>query len=93
MSWDCTVRNWSSLRAVLVILLVRGTKDVADFLQDGLLEPEEYKGGYAHGGILASGRNLAAQYLPKLKDLKQVTRKYQIANTAICNRLMDANLL
>ena len=78
---------------VLVILLVRGTKHVADFLQDGLLEPEEYKGGYAHGGILASGKNLAAQYLPKLQDLQQVTRKYRIANTAICNGLMDANLL
>ena len=60
---------------VVVTLVVRGTKHIADFLQDGLLEPEEYRGGHAHSGILASGKNLAKQYLPKLKDLHEITRK------------------
>jgi hypothetical protein len=61
---------------VLVTLVVRGTKDFSDLLQDGTLEPEEYRGGYAHGGILASGKNLAKQYLPKLKDLHEITSKW-----------------
>lgn len=69
---------------VLVVLLVRGTKEIADFLQDGLLEPEAYKGGYAHGGILASGKNLAQQYLPKLQDLHRVTRKYSLQSFGNC---------
>jgi len=63
---------------VLVTLVVRGTKHMADFLQDGLLEPEAYRGGYAHGGILASGKNLAQKYLPKLKDLHQVAQRDKI---------------
>jgi hypothetical protein len=60
---------------VLVTLVVRGSKDYADFLNDGLLEPEEYRGGYAHQGILASGKNLVQQYLPILKDLHNITSK------------------
>jgi len=63
---------------VVVTLVVRGTKDIADFLQDGLLEPEEYRGGHAHSGILASGKNLAKQYLPKLKDLHEITQRDKI---------------
>jgi len=63
---------------VVVTLVVRGTKHIADFLQDGLLEPEEYRGGYAHSGILASGKNLAKQYLPKLKDLHDITQRDKI---------------
>lgn len=69
-------RNANPQSEVLVSLVVRGSKSIADFLQDGLLEPEPYKGGYAHGGILASGKNLAQQYLPKLRELHQVTRTW-----------------
>jgi pimeloyl-ACP methyl ester carboxylesterase len=52
-----------------VTLVVRGTKHLSDALADALLEPVEYRGGYAHGGILASGKALAETYLPKLKEL------------------------
>ena len=62
---------------VLVSLVVRGTKHAADLLQDGLLEPEDYRGGYAHSGILASGKNLAKQYLPKLKDIHDITGEWK----------------
>jgi len=58
---------------VLVTLVVRGTKQISDLLSDGLLEPEEYRGGHAHGGILASGKNLAKKYLPMLRDLHKIT--------------------
>ncbi len=56
----------SELTATLVI---RGTKDLSDALADALLEPAEYRGGFAHGGILDSGKNLAKKYLPKLQAL------------------------
>lgn len=54
-----------------VTLVVRGTKDLSDALADALLEPAEYRDGYAHGGILENGKNLAERYLPKLKSLLQ----------------------
>lgn len=58
---------------VVVVLVVRGTKYLSDALADSLLEPGEYKGGYAHGGILASGKALAAKHLSRLKDLHEFT--------------------
>lgn len=61
---------WESKNSELAVLLaVRGTKDLSDALADALLEPVEYRGGYAHGGILENGKNLAEKYLPKLKAL------------------------
>lgn len=62
---------------VVVVLVVRGTKDLADALSDSLLKPQEYKGGFAHGGILDSGKNLAAYYLPKLKEIHQATGEWR----------------
>jgi len=59
-------RDSSDLTAVLV---VRGTKDISDALADTMLTPVEYRDGYAHGGILQNGKNLAERYLPKLKAL------------------------
>lgn len=60
---------------VVVVMVVRGTKDLSDALSDALLEPKEYQGGYAHGGILASGKNLAKYYLPKLQELHRASGK------------------
>jgi hypothetical protein len=61
-----------------VLLIVRGTKDLSDALADALLEPAEYRGGYAHGGILENGKNLAARYLPKLKALLEHSGREKI---------------
>jgi hypothetical protein len=52
-----------------VTLVVRGTKHLSDMVSDALLEPAEYRGGTAHGGILASGQGLAEKYASKLKEL------------------------
>ena len=59
----------------MVVLVVRGTKDLSDALSDSLLDPQAYEGGSAHGGILASGKNLAKYYLPKLEELHRTTGK------------------
>jgi hypothetical protein len=62
---------------VVVVLVVRGTKHLSDALSDALLEPRQYKDGYAHGGILDSGLALVAKILPKLKELHELTRKLE----------------
>jgi hypothetical protein len=62
---------------VVVALVVRGTKHLSDALSDALLEPGEYKGGHAHGGILASGKALAEKHLPLLKEIHEVTGRYE----------------
>jgi hypothetical protein len=56
---------------VLVVLVVRGTKDVADLLADGLLAPTEYRGGLVHEGLLHAGKGIAEKYLPILKDVHE----------------------
>lgn len=58
-----------------VAIVVRGTKHVSDAIADALLEPVEYRGGYAHGGILENGKSLAALYVPKLKALLELSQR------------------
>jgi hypothetical protein len=63
---------------IQLALLVRGTKHLSDALADGLLEPQEYRGGYAHGGILKSGLSLFKKHLPTLKKLLEVSKRKKI---------------
>jgi hypothetical protein len=64
LPWE--TRKDSELQIVLVI---RGTKHLADIIADATLEMADYRGGKAHGGILASGKALVDFYTPKLKEL------------------------
>jgi hypothetical protein len=73
-----TIFDFKKKPEVVVTLVVRGTKDLSDALSDSLLDPKEYKGGYVHGGILQSGKNLAEYFLPKLHDLHLATGKYAV---------------
>jgi Lipase (class 3) len=73
LPWEGKER--SELTAVLV---VRGTKGLADVLADTMLLPVEYRNGHAHGGILENGKNLARQYLPKLKALLEHSGRQKI---------------
>jgi len=52
-----------------IALVVRGTKNLPDILADATLGVEDYRGGKAHGGILASGKALVDFYAPKLREL------------------------
>ena len=54
---------------LVITMVIRGTKDLADVLSDALIEPVPYRGGHAHGGILASGKSLVELYTQKLKLL------------------------
>ena len=73
-----TLFDFNKKPEVVVTLVVRGTKDLSDVLSDSLLDPKEYKGGYVHGGILQSGKNLAEYFLPKLRELHVATGKYDV---------------
>lgn len=66
-----SILPWETLKdnELEVVLVVRGTKDLADIIADATLEMTEYRGGKAHGGILASGKALVDFYTPKLKEL------------------------
>jgi Lipase (class 3) len=55
------------------VLVVRGTKQVADMMSDAMLEPADYRGGKAHDGILQSAIWLHETYKDFLENLLQVT--------------------
>ena len=73
LPWEGKER--SELTAVLV---VRGTKGLSDVLADTMLMPVGYRNGYAHGGILESGKSLVRKYLPKLKALLEHSGRQKI---------------
>lgn len=80
---DARIRSvlpWEGQRQseLTAVLVVRGTKEIADVLADATLKPVEYRDGYAHGGILETGKNLAGRYLPKLKALLQHSGRRKI---------------
>eukprot|EP00934_Nitzschia_sp_Nitz4_P004707 Nitzschia sp. Nitz4//scaffold121_size67750//13507//16399//NITZ4_006063-RA/size67750-processed-gene-0.16-mRNA-1//-1//CDS//3329534336//4697//frame0 len=64
LPWESTPKT-----ELTVALVVRGTKHLTDAIADALLTPVEYRGGYAHGGILENGRSLATRYVSRLKTL------------------------
>ena len=70
-----------------IAIVVRGTKHLSDAIADALLEPVEYKGGKAHSGILESGKNLAAKYVPKLKALLSASGRDKIRLTLVGHSL------
>uniref|UniRef100_A0A7R9WSI3 Fungal lipase-type domain-containing protein n=1 Tax=Craspedostauros australis TaxID=1486917 RepID=A0A7R9WSI3_9STRA len=61
-----------------VVLVVRGTKELTDVLSDGMLEPVPYRDGFAHGGILQGGLELAEEHLPKLRQLLEHSGRERI---------------
>lgn len=63
---------------VLVVIVVRGTKDLADALADGLLAPHSYRDGLVHEGLLKAGQGIAKKYLPILKDIHEHTGRDKV---------------
>jgi len=52
-----------------VLLAVRGTKELGDFLSDGILDTADYRGGKAHAGIAEAGKFIVDQHIDTLKHL------------------------
>mmetsp|Transcript_1554 Transcript_1554/g.3432 ORF Transcript_1554/g.3432 Transcript_1554/m.3432 type:complete len:568 (-) Transcript_1554:1208-2911(-) len=57
--------NRNNQKYLEMILAVRGTKTIDDYLSDALLEMKDYRGGKTHNGVCVSGLNV----YNKLKDL------------------------
>jgi len=63
-------RPSSILKSPVLVISVRGTKTVGDVFTDALLEPESYRGGLAHHGMVQSARwlvNLHKDLIEKVK--------------------------
>lgn len=63
---------------LVITMVIRGTKNLADVLSDALIEPVPYRDGLAHGGILASGKSLVELYTQKLKLLLEASGRDKI---------------
>jgi len=61
-----------------VVIVVRGSKEIADFISDGLLEPVDYRGGKAHDGILSSAQWLHQQYVGFFASLLELTGRQKL---------------
>lgn len=61
-----------------VVIVVRGSKEIADFISDGLLEPVDYRGGKAHDGILSSAQWLHQQYVGFFARLLELTGRRKL---------------
>ena len=61
-----------------LVMGVRGTKTIADAITDLLCEEEDYRGGKAHSGVLASGKYIAEKHAPLLQELLESSGKQSI---------------
>jgi len=70
-----------------VLLVVRGTKDFANVLSDGLLDAVEFRGGYGHAGLVQSGQFLVDHHIDLLHSLLKMVKKEKIKLTIIGHSL------
>lgn len=61
-------------RLKAVVLSVRGSKEVADFITNLSCDTTQFFGGYGHEGVVQSARNLAAVIAPKIFEYIDVHR-------------------
>jgi hypothetical protein len=73
--------SWSPYLEVTIV--VCGTKSMSDVLSDLLCHEGEYRGGFAHTGIMESGQLLVEKHTPLLERLKSLTNKRKIKLTLI----------
>ena len=78
-AWERILNNLDSRQGrrdgdvLEVAIVVRGSKEIADFISDGLLAPADYRGGKAHDGILESAKWLHESYHHFLLNLLTMT--------------------
>lgn len=61
-----------------VLLVVRGTKEIADIVSDAMLESREYRQGKAHDGLYQSGKYLVNKHLPLLNHVLEKSQRKRI---------------
>jgi len=70
-----------------VLMVVRGTKSITDIITDGLLAPEDYRGGKVHAGFLESGTYLVETHVELLRKLRKMATKDKVKLTLIGHSL------
>ena len=70
-----------------VLIVVRGTKSFTDIVTDGLLAPEDYRGGKVHAGFLRSGKYLVETHIDLLRKIRKMTEKERIKVTLLGHSL------
>lgn len=63
------VRRQSS-SVIEIVIAVRGSGEINDFVTDSMMNATKYRSGKAHDGIVKSGRYLANTYISKIQELK-----------------------
>lgn len=77
--------RWSNELEVLVV--VCGTKSIADVITDLLCDTTPYRGGLAHSGILDSGKWLVEKHSGLLDKLRELTNKKRVSLTLVGHSL------
>lgn len=62
-----------SVSTLEIIIALRGSGDIGDFVSDSMLNATSYRSGLAHDGILKSGKFLAKLHIEKIRDLWEVS--------------------
>jgi hypothetical protein len=70
-----------------VLLVVRGTKEMADMISDAMLESRDYRGGKAHDGVCRSGTYLVDKHLPLLEHVLAKSKRKRIKLTLVGHSL------
>lgn len=70
-----------------VVMVVRGTKSIMDIITDGLLVPEDYRGGKVHAGFRKSGQYLVETHIELLRKLCKMANKERLKVTLIGHSL------
>jgi hypothetical protein len=79
--------SWQSGGGLEVIMVVRGTKSVADAITDALCDSVQYKGGRAHSFILDSGIYLSTKHRDLLEELRKKSGKSRVDLTLLGHSL------
>jgi len=61
-----------------IIIALRGSGDIGDFVSDSMINATSYRSGLAHDGILKSGKFLANLHIEKIRDLWEVSGRDRV---------------
>lgn len=78
---------WQKEKVLDVLMVVRGTKEIADILSDALIETSSYEDGLAHGGIQKSGNYLVEKHTQFFETLLKESKRDKIRLSIIGHSL------
>jgi hypothetical protein len=66
-----------------VVIAIRGSGDIGDFVSDSLLNATSYRSGKAHEGLARSAKYLVSLYIDKVKELWEVSGRENVKITLV----------